>query len=117
MSLANDILKKIEQQINATQLHDTFSHKGQILEIRDGVATVTGLESVMFSEIVSFENGTKGLVMDLLEESVGILILGEYGNLEQGQMVTATGKVFSVGVGEQYLGRVLNGIGNPIDGK
>lgn len=59
MSLAQELLKKIEQQIQSTNLQDTFSHKGQILEIRDGVATVTGLDSVMFSEIVEFENGTK----------------------------------------------------------
>lgn len=117
MSLAQELLKKIEQQIQAADLHDTFSKKGQILEIRDGVATVTGLESVMFSEIVEFENGTKGLVLDMLEDSVGVLILGEYGTLEQGQMVTSTGQVFSVGVGEEYLGRVLDGIGEPIDGK
>lgn len=117
MSLAQELLKKIEQQINSTDLQDSFSKKGQILEIRDGVATVTGLSSVMFSEIVEFENRTKGLVLDMLEDTVGVLILGEYGSLEQGQIVKGTGKVFSVGVGEEYLGRVLNGIGNPIDGK
>lgn len=78
MSLAQELLKKIEEQIQSTDLTDTFSKKGQIVEIRDGVATVTGLESVMFSEIVEFENGTKGLVLDMLEESVGVLILGEY---------------------------------------
>ncbi len=117
MSLAQELLKKIEEQIASTDLQDSFSQKGQILEIRDGVATVTGLASVMFSEIVEFENGTKGLVLDMLEDTVGVLILGEYGTLEQGQMVTSTGKVFSVWVGEQYLGRVLNGIGNAIDGK
>ena len=117
MSLAQDLLKKIEQQINSTDLQDSFSKKGQILEIRDGVATVTGLSSVMFSEIVEFENGTKGLVLDMLEDTVGVLILGEYGTMEQGQIVKGTGKVFSVGVGEEYLGRVLDGIGNPVDGK
>lgn len=117
MSVTQDILKKIEEQIQEVKLSDELSAKGQILEIRDGVATVTGLQSAMFSEIVVFENGTKGLVLDLLEDSVGVLILGTYGTLEQGQTVSTTGKVFSVGVGEEYLGRVLDGIGNPIDGK
>lgn len=83
MSVTQDILKKIEEQIQEVKLSDELSAKGQILEIRDGVATVTGLQSAMFSEIVVFENGTKGLVLDLLEDSVGVLILGNYGTLEQ----------------------------------
>ena len=59
----------------------------------------------------------KGLVLDLLKEYVGILILGEYSGLQQGDVVKATGQVFSIGVGEKYLGRVLNGLGSPIDGE
>ena len=71
----------------------------------------------MFSEIVVFENNMKGLVMDLLSDQIGVLILGEYKNIQQGDTVTTTGKVFSVGVGETFLGRVLNGIGDVIDGQ
>jgi F-type H+-transporting ATPase subunit alpha len=78
MSVTQELLAKIEEHINATSLQDEFSKKGEILEIKDGVATVIGLEEVSFSEIVEFENGTKGLVLDLLKESVGILILGDY---------------------------------------
>jgi len=70
----------------------------------------------MFSEIVEFENGIKGLVLDLSNDSVGILVLGDYSKLRQGDTVRAVGKVLSVGVGEEYLGRVLDGIGMPIDG-
>jgi F-type H+-transporting ATPase subunit alpha len=86
------------------------------LEIKDGVATVTGLQSVAFSEIVLFENGMKGLVLDLLKDTVGVLILGDFATLMQGDVVSATGQVFSIGVGEKYLGRVVNGLGEPIDG-
>jgi F-type H+-transporting ATPase subunit alpha len=75
------------------------------------------LEEVAFSEIVEFENGTKGLVLDLLKESVGILILGDYAGLQQGDVVKSTGQVFSISVGEHFLGRVLDGLGNPIDGE
>ena len=116
MSVAQDLLKKIEDQINSADLSEEFSKKGTILEIKDGVATVTGLEEVTFSEIVEFENGLKGLVLDLLKEYVGVLILGDYGTLAQGDTVKATGQVFSVGVGENFLGRVVNGLGEPIDG-
>ena len=116
MSVAQDLLKKIEDHINSADLSEEFSKKGTILEIKDGVATVTGLEEVTFSEIVEFENGLKGLVLDLLKEYVGVLIQGDYGTLAQGDTVKATGEVFSVGVGKNFLGRVVNGLGEPIDG-
>ncbi|USN55616.1 MAG: F0F1 ATP synthase subunit alpha [Candidatus Peribacteria bacterium] len=117
MSVAHELLEKIEASIKEASLKDEFSKKGKILEIKDGVATVVGLEEVSFSEIVSFENGTKGLVLDLVKEYVGVLILGESHGINQGGLVTATGQVFSIGVGEQYLGRVLDGLGTAIDGK
>ena len=116
MSVAQDLLKKIEDQIQNADLSEEFSKKGTILEIKDGVATVTGLAEVSFSEIVEFENGLKGLVLDLLKEYVGVLILGDYGTLAQGDTVKATGQVFSIWVWEWYLGRVVNGLAEPIDG-
>lgn len=116
MSIVQELLQKIEQQITSTQLDEAFSSKGTILEIKDGVATVVWLQGVAFSEIVEFENGTKGLVLDLLKDQVGVLILGDYGKLAQGDVVKSSGQVFSVGVWEQYLWRVLNGLGDPIDG-
>ena len=76
MSNINDIIAKIEQQIESSDLKDSLSKKGEILEIRDGVATVSGLEDAMYSEIVTFENGVRGLILDLLKDQVGILILG-----------------------------------------
>ena len=77
---------------------------------------MTGLLGVSFSEIVAFENGTKGLVLDMLKDTVGVLILGDASSVSQGDVVKSTGQVFSIGVGEQYLGRVLNGLGEPSDG-
>lgn len=116
MSVAKELLQKIEEQITSASLGDAFTKKGTILEIKDGVATVVGMEDVQFSEIVQFENGMKGLVLDLLKEYVGVLVLGDYSTLSQGDTVQTTGQVFSIGVGEGYLGRVLNGLGTPIDG-
>ncbi len=117
MTVVQDILKKIEESINTVQLKEEFSKKGEVLEVKDGVATVTGLEDVMFSEIVEFENWKKWLVLDLLPDRVGVLVLGDYSDIKEGDIVKSTGKILSVGVGEEYLGRVVDALGNPIDWK
>ena len=115
MSVVEQILKKIEQDIQSHNLGDSLNKKGEILEIKDGVALVSGMDQVMFSEIVEFENGKKGLVLDLLADKVWVLILWDQTGLEQGQIVKSTGTVFSVWVGPNYVGRVLDGLGDPID--
>ena len=115
MSAVENILKKIEQQINDASLSEQFSEKGTILEIKDGVATVSGLNKAQYSEIVVFENWVKWLVLDLMQEYVGVLVLWDYTGLTQGQTVHTTGQLFSVGVGDAYIGRVLDAIGDPID--
>lgn len=116
MSVVSDLMAKIESQINSVDLSDTLSTKGEIVEIKDGVATVSGLSNAMFSEIVVFENWLKGMVLNLLEDQIGVLVLGAYHTLTQGQSVTGTGQVFKINVGDAFLGRVVNGIGEPIDG-
>jgi len=116
MQVVKDILEKIEKEIQASDLNDSFSKKWEILELKDGVAIVVGLDNAMFSEIVEFENGTKWLVLDLSNDTVGVLILGDYSGLSQWDTVKAMGKILSIGVGENYLWRVLDGMGNPIDG-
>lgn len=115
-STVESILQKIDAQINSSDIKESFSKQGEILEIKDGVAVVAWLENAMYSEIVMFENGTKGLVLDLLPDYVWVLILGTEKGLQQGQIVKNTGKTFSIGVGEEYLGRVVNGLGDIIDG-
>jgi len=117
MSTIDTILQKIETQINNTEIKQKFSKQWEIIEIRDGVAFVVGLEEAMFSEIVEFENGTKGLVLDLLSDQVWILILWEYTWLQQGDIVKWSGQLFSVGVGDDYLGRVVDALGTPVDGE
>ena len=116
MSVVSDLMSKIEAQIASVDLNDTMSPKGEIVEIKDGVATVSGLSNAMFGEIVIFENGIKGMVLNLLEDQIGVLVLGAYHTLTQGQVVTGTGEVFKINVGEAFLGRVVNGIGEAIDG-
>ncbi len=109
------LIQKIEQQINDVNLTETFTEQWTIIDIKDGVATVAGLQNAQYSEIVLFQSGQKGLVLDLMQDYVGILVLGEYMWLAQGQTVKTTGKLFSVWVGDEYIGRVLNALWDPID--
>jgi F-type H+-transporting ATPase subunit alpha len=115
MSVYKDILAKIEESINSTDLKDKFAKKWEVLEIKDGVATVVWLEDVMFSEIVEFENWKKWLVLDLLPDRVWVLVLGDYSDIKEGDIVKSTWKILSVWVGEEYLWRVVDALGNPID--
>jgi len=116
MSVADEILKKIQDSINSTNLWEDFSKKWEILEIKDWVATVVWLWNAMFSEIVEFENGMNGLVLDLSPETVWVLVLWDYSKLSQWGIVKSTWRVLSISVWEQYLWRVLNWLWEPIDG-
>ncbi|MEV5969052.1 F0F1 ATP synthase subunit alpha [Streptomyces sp. NPDC048018] len=82
----------------------------------DGIAKVEGLPSAMANELLKFEDGTLGLALNLEEREIGAIVLGEFSGIEEGQSVQRTGEVLSVGVGEGYLGRVVDPLGNPIDG-
>jgi F-type H+/Na+-transporting ATPase subunit alpha len=113
--VTQSLLQKIEQQLAGNSLMASFDQKGEIIEIKDGVALVGGLTQAMYSEIVIFDNGMRGLVLDLLQDYVGILVLWDYTILSQWDIVSCTGKLLSVGVGDQYIGRVVNGLWDPID--
>ncbi|KUL36269.1 ATP synthase subunit alpha [Streptomyces sp. NRRL F-4489] len=89
---------------------------GTVSEAGDGIAKVEGLPSTMANELLKFEDGTLGLALNLEEREIGAVILGEFSGIEQGQPVQRTGEVLSVAVGEGYLGRVVDPLGNPIDG-
>ena len=115
MSIVQELLKQIETWINGANLEVDFSKKGEIVELRDGVATAVCRAPVRLAELVTFQHGLKGLVLDLSSEWVGVLILGEPSSLEQGDTVLATGQIFQVWVGEEYLWRVLDGLGQPVD--
>ncbi len=117
MSSVKEILSRIEQQIDKTNLSDEFSKKWEILEIKDWVAIVTWLEDAMFSEIVEFENWTKWLVLDLLKDQVWVLILWKEAWLKPWQTVQTSWRVFSIWVGDNYLWRVVNWLAEPIDWK
>ena len=90
---------------------------GRVEEVGDGIARVSGLPGAAVNELLEFEDGTLGLALNLDEESIGAVVLGEVGHIEEGQTVKATGNILSVPVGDGLLGRVVNALGEPIDGK
>src|SRR6478735_12189864 len=115
---ATEIVDILKQQIAGAQEQVTVSNVGTVVEVGDGIARAYGLTQVMYSELVEFtKSGTIGLVLNLEEDSVGIIIMGDYTSIEEGDEVRATGLIASVPVGDALLGRVVNALGQPIDGK
>ena len=90
---------------------------GTVIECGDGIARVEGLPSIMASELVEFENGVRGLALNLEAREIGVVILGEFNEIEEGQQVKRTGEILSVPVGDAFLGRVVGPLGEPLDGK
>ena len=93
------------------------SQVGRVLEVGDGIARVSGLPDAAVNELLQFESGTYGLALNLDEQSIGAVVLGEVDDIEEGQTVRATGDILSLPVGDGLLGRVVNALGEPIDGK
>ena len=90
---------------------------GRVVEVGDGIARVSGLPGASVNELLEFEDGTTGLALNLDEDTIGAVILGTDQHIEEEQVVRATGRILSVPVGDALLGRVVNAIGEPIDGK
>ena len=115
---ATEIGEILRQQIAGFQDQLTVTNVGRVVEIGDGIARVHGLSQVMASELVLFTKAdVLGLAFNLEEDSVGVIIMGEYEEIEEGDEVQATGRIASVPVGDALIGRVVNALGQPIDGK
>jgi len=112
-----DLLQEIEAQIAGAKTTPGRQNVGVIREIGDGVAKVEGLTDAMLNEMLDFGHGITGIALDLEETEVGVIILGDYTKLEEGDEVRATGKLLQVPVGKGLLGRVVNTLGEPVDGK
>ncbi len=112
-----DLLREIEAQIAGVKASAARQNVGTIREIGDGVAKVDGLDDVMLNEMLDFGHGITGLALDLDETEIGAIILGDYTRLNEGDEVRATGKLLQVPVGKGLLGRVVNTLGEPLDGK
>ena len=114
---ADEIASVIQQEIQQFSAQLDVREVGRVLEVSDGIARVYGLSGVMAGEMVEFPGGIIGLAFNLEEHSVGVTILGDYTEINEGDEVRSTGQLLSVPVGENVLGRVLDPLGNPLDGK
>ena len=114
---ADDIQSAIEEYVGSFTSDTSREEVGTVVDAGDGIAHVEGLPSVMTQELLAFPGGVLGVALNLDEHSVGAVILGDFENIEEGQQVKRTGEVLSVPVGDKFLGRVVNPLGQPIDGR
>ncbi len=117
MSNKDYIIEELTKQIEGISNEGEVQKVGEVLEVGDGVVKLSGLSDLMASEMVTFPDGTIGVALNLEEDQVGVMILGDYKGIKEGDQVTATGKILSIPVGEKMIGRVVNPLGQPIDGK
>ena len=114
---ADEIRSAIQNYVTEYSPDISREEVGTVTEAGDGIARVEGLPSVMTNELLEFESGVRGLALNLDVREVGVVILGDFSGIEEGQQVRRTGEVLSVPVGDGYLGRVVDPLGNPIDGQ
>ena len=112
-----DISAAIKKNLEGFAPDVALTQVGRVVEVGDGIARVSGLPDAAVNELLEFESGLLGLALNLDEESIGAVVLGEVDSIEEGQSVKATGNILSVPVGDGLLGRVVNTLGDPIDGK
>src|SRR6201981_3264749 len=113
----SNLLQEIEAQIAGVKTATAKQNVGTVREIGDGVAKIEGLTDAMLNEMIDFGNGVVGLALNLEETEVGAIILGDYTSVKEGREVRTTGKLLQVPVGKGLLGRVVNALGQPVDGK
>ena len=114
---AAEISAILKEQIKNFGQEAEVSEVGQVLSVGDGIARVYGLDNVQAGELVEFENGVRGMTLNLEIDNVGIVIFGNDREIKEGQTVKRTGAIVDVPVGKGLLGRVVDALGNPIDGK
>jgi len=111
------VIEEIEKQIEKSKFSTGAKNVGKIIEVGDGVARVSGLSDVAASELVLFENNITGLALNLEEDSVGVIIFEDWTKLKEGQKCETTGKILQIPVGDELIGRVVDALGKPVDGK
>jgi F-type H+-transporting ATPase subunit alpha len=114
---ANEITEALRKHVTEFNPAVGAEQVGRVVEVGDGIARVSGLPSAKVNELLEFEDGTLGLAMNLDEDTIGAVVLGSVDTIEEEQVVRATGRILNMPVGDALLGRVVNGIGEPIDGK
>jgi F-type H+-transporting ATPase subunit alpha len=112
----NSIIEELKKNISSFEKQVEVEEVGKVLEIGDGIARLSGLTKCQASEMLEFPGGTFGVALNLEEETVGAVILGDYTHLKEGDIVKRTGRILSVPVGEELIGRVVNPLGVAKDG-
>jgi len=115
--MSNHIVENLRKEIEAFKADVKTEKVGKVLELFDGIAKVSGLTDIKSSEMVTFPNGGVGVALNLEEDSVGVIILGDYSSIKEGDEVKSTGRILEVPVSDAIIGRVVNALGVPIDGK
>ncbi len=113
----DEIVSVLKKEISEYGKDLDVDEVGTVLEVGDGIARVYGLKNVMANEMVEFQNGVTGLAFNLEENSVGVVVMGDYLNLREGDTVKRTNRILEVPVGPELIGRVVNPLGEPVDGK
>src|SRR3989449_3047175 len=114
---ADEISRVLREEIENYEGAIDVSETGSVISVGDGIARIYGLEKVMSGELIEFPHNVAGIAMNLEEDQVGVVLLGEYTEISEGDQVKRTGRIMSVPVGEALVGRVVNSLGQPIDDK
>ena len=114
---ANEITELLRSQIENYEQRIQVDEVGTVITLGDGIARVHGLDKAMAGELIEFPHGVSGLAMNLEEDQVGVVLLGDYTEISEGDQVKRTGRIMDVPVGEALIGRVVNALGQPIDDK
>jgi len=114
---ADEISRLLREEIDNYERAVNVAETGSVISVGDGIARVYGLENVMAGELIEFKGGVSGIALNLEEDQVGAVLLGDYSDIKEGDEVRRTGRIMSVPVGEAMVGRVVNALGQPIDGK
>ena len=114
---AAEVSAILKKQLSGFDATATLDEVGTVLQVGDGIARVYGLENVQYGELVEFEGGLEGIVLNLEEDNVGVVLLGPSRQIGEGDTVKRTQRIASINVGEGIVGRVVDTLGNPIDGK
>jgi F-type H+/Na+-transporting ATPase subunit alpha len=114
---ADEISRLLREEIDNYERAVNVAETGSVISVGDGIARVYGLENVMAGELIEFKGGVSGIALNLEEDQVGAVLLGEFAGIKEGEEVRRTGRIMSVPVGEAMVGRVVNALGQPIDGK
>ena len=113
----SEVTKILKEQIKKFGEKAEITEVGQVLSVGDGIARVYGLDNVQAGEMVEFSDGSKGMALNLENDNVGVVIFGDDKSIKEGDVVKRTGAIVDAPVGKELLGRVVDGLGNPIDGK